>query len=105
MVMDLPVVSTQRPNQRHIIHRGVFVDIQVPGALTAAPRSASREQWRALGPPGPDMVWHEYDQSMTAQRHYIAYGRIAAMQRCQRRADLKCRLKQKIRQPLARLLG
>jgi len=78
MAMGLPVVCTQHPNQRQIVQRGVFVDMQAPAALTAALRSPSREQWRALGAHGLEVVQREYDLRVLARQYHEAYDRIAA---------------------------
>lgn len=78
MAMGLPVVCTEHPNQRQIVQSGVFLDMQANGALTAALRSRSREQWRVFGANGLDVVRQDYDLRVLARRYHGAYGRIAA---------------------------
>ncbi len=77
MAMGLPVVCTQHPNQQQIVQRGVFVDMKAPGTLAAALRSRSREQWRALGTEGLEVVRRDYDLRVLAARYHEAYGLIA----------------------------
>jgi hypothetical protein len=78
MAMGLPVVCTHHPNQRQIVQCGVFVDMNAPGGLAEALRSPSREQWRALGAKGLEVVRREYDLRVLARQYHAAYGRIAA---------------------------
>ena len=78
MAMGLPVVCTQHPNQRQIVQRGVFLDMQAPGTLAAALRSRSRERWRALGAEALEVVLRDYDLRVLAARYHEAYGRISA---------------------------
>jgi len=78
MAMGLPVVCTQHPNQRQIVQRGVFVDMNAPGALAVALRSPSREQWRALGAQGLEVARRDYDLRVLARQYHAAYARIAA---------------------------
>jgi 1,2-diacylglycerol 3-alpha-glucosyltransferase len=78
MAMGLPVVCTQHPNQQEIVQRGVFVDMQAPGALKTALCSRSRAGWQALGAAGLAVVQQSYDLQALAAQYHKAYARIAA---------------------------
>lgn len=78
MAMGLPVVCTQHPNQRQIVQSGLFLDMQAPGALTAALRSRSREEWQVLANEGLKVVRRDYDLLTLSQQYQAAYQRIAA---------------------------
>lgn len=78
MAMGLPVVCTHHPNQQQIVQRGVFVDLRTSGALAAALRGRSREQWRSLGSEGLAVVRREYDLRLLSKRYCEAYERIGA---------------------------
>jgi 1,2-diacylglycerol 3-alpha-glucosyltransferase len=78
MAMGLPVFSTQHPNQRAIIQEGVFVDMEVRGALTAALRDTPPEQLRALGAQGRRNAVRDYDLRALKQRYLEQYTTIAA---------------------------
>ena len=78
MAMGLPVISTAHPNQRAIIQEGVFVDMEAPGAVTAALRDTSREQFAQLGLRGREVAVRDYDLSHLRQRYVDHYSAIAA---------------------------
>jgi 1,2-diacylglycerol 3-alpha-glucosyltransferase len=78
MAMGKPVISTNHPNQRAIIGQGIFIDMQAPGALTAALRDTPREQLAELGRRGREIAVREYDLATLKERYVAHYRAIAA---------------------------
>jgi glycosyltransferase involved in cell wall biosynthesis len=78
MAMGLPVISTKHPNQRGIIQEGIFIDMQAPGALTAALRDTPENTLRALGLRGREVAVRDYSLETLKQQYIQHYESIAA---------------------------
>lgn len=78
MAMGLPVISTEHPNQRAIIQEGIFVDMNAPGAVTAALQNTSRERFAELGKLGRAIAVRDYDLATLRQRYIDHYRAISA---------------------------
>ncbi len=78
MAMGLPVFCADNPNQRSIVKEGVFVDMERPGALTAALRDTPRERLQDLGRSGRQVVEHHYDLQVLKRQYLERYRSIAA---------------------------
>lgn len=78
MAMGLPVFCTTHANQRLIVGDGVFVDMQVPGALTAALRNTTPERRAELGRLGRARAEQHYDLRVLKQQYLDRYAAIAA---------------------------
>jgi 1,2-diacylglycerol 3-alpha-glucosyltransferase len=103
MAMELPVICTNHPNQRSIVREGIFIDMQVPGALSDCLRSADREQLAALGRRGREHVARHYDLSILKAHYIDQYGLIASASVTLPGYSLKMRLAANARNVMKRL--
>lgn len=78
MAMGLPVISTAHPNQRAIIQEGIFIDMEQPGALTAALRDTPKERLAELALSGRAVAERDYDLNKLKQRYIAQYQAIGA---------------------------
>lgn len=78
MAMGLPVISTQHPNQRAIIQEGIFIDMEQPGALTAALRDTPKERLAELALRGRTVAERDYDLNKLKQCYVDQYRAISA---------------------------
>lgn len=78
MAMGLPVISTQHPNQRAIIQEGIFIDMEQPGALTAAMRDTPNERFAELALRGRAVAERYYDLNKLKQCYVDQYRAISA---------------------------
>jgi len=78
MAMGLPVISTHHANQRAIIQEGIFIDMAVPGLLTAALRDTPPERFAELGRKGREIAVRDYDLDTLKQSYVDHYTAIAA---------------------------
>ena len=78
MAMGLPVVCTNHPNQQQIVQRGVFLNMQAPGALAAALTTRSRKDWMELGKKGLQVARDKYDLNHLANQYKAAYRSVSA---------------------------
>lgn len=78
MAMGLPVISTQHSNQRAIIQEGIFIDMEQPGALTAALRDTPKERFAELAVRGRAVAERDYDLNKLKQRYIDQYRAISA---------------------------
>ncbi|MCD0423660.1 glycosyltransferase family 4 protein [Rubrivivax sp. JA1024] len=105
MAMGLPVFCTDHPNQKDIVKEAVFVDMNQPGALTAALRDTPRERLAELGRRGREIVEQHYDLELL-KRHYLAhYARIAAAPDSLPAYTLGTRLRANLRNAVRRTTG
>lgn len=78
LAMGLPVICTEHPNQRAIVQEGIFIDMEQPGALTAALRDADPARLAALRIRGPKIARRDYDLQVLREQYLAHYRRIAA---------------------------
>lgn len=78
MAMGLPVICSGHRNQRAIVKEGVFIDMLVPGALTAALGHTTRASLAALGQRGREVVRRHYDLAILKRQYIERYHAIAS---------------------------
>ncbi len=76
MAMGVPVVATHHQNQRQILKKGTFVDMEKSGHLTEAIQKLSGLDLRALGAEGRRIVEENYDLANLKQEYLEMYGTI-----------------------------
>lgn len=103
MAMGLPVFCADNPNQRAIVKEGVFVDMERPGALTAALRDTPRERLHELGRRGRQVVERHYDLQVLKRQYLDRYRAIAAAPGSLPVYGRKTRLLIKLRSAMRRL--
>lgn len=97
MAMGLPVVCTNHINQRNIVKEGVFVDMNRPGALTAALQGADGAALREMGRRGRQVAEAHYDLQVLKRQYIEHYRRIAATEATLPRFTVADRLKSNLR--------
>lgn len=103
MAMGLPVFCADNPNQRAIVREGVFVDMESPGALTAALRDTPRERLHELGQRGRQVVECHYDLQVLKRQYLERYRSMADAPGSLPVYGQKTRLFLKLRSALRRL--
>lgn len=77
MAMGLPVFCSDNPNQRSIVKEAIFVDVEQPGALTAALRDTPSARLEQLARSGRAIVEQHYDLQVLKRQYIAQYQRIA----------------------------
>lgn len=73
MAMGLPVVCTNHRNQQEILKEALFIDVEKPGALTAAINDTSPAERARLAQNGPHIVAEHYSIDKLRQRYLQMY--------------------------------
>lgn len=81
MAMGLPVICTDHRNQREILKEAVFIDVEKPGALTAAIQGLSPAERARLAARGPQVVAEHYSIGKLRESYWAMYGRALAEKR------------------------
>lgn len=103
MAMGLPVISTNHPNQQSIIKDGIFIDMSLSGALTAALRQRDPRVLAELGKKGVETAHRLYDIKVLRQRYLDTYARLAATPVSLPKYSLSSRLRSNIRNVFKRM--